>query len=69
MKNVRMNVPHARGPTTTIASDNEIAVWCWTGRPNDYTGYAIGSRGEVLYTQQLGPTYHSAPAPGPAPMN
>ena len=54
--------------TTTLPTDNEIAVWCWTGRPNDYKGYAIGSRGEVLAQQELLEEYRSTPPPGPAPI-
>jgi hypothetical protein len=69
MKHGGLEDPRARGTTTTVAADNEVAVWCWTGKPNDYIGYAIGSRGEVLFTQQLGPTYDSTPSPGPAPIN
>jgi len=54
--------------TTTIPSDREIAVWCWTGRPNDYTGYAIGTRGEVLFTQEILDEHWSTPPAGPAPI-
>jgi len=47
----------------------EDAVWCWTGRPNDWTGYAIGLRSSrVLFTQGLGPEYSSVPGPGPNPI-
>ncbi len=60
---------HGRGTATSRHRDRESAVWCWTGRPNNYTGYAIGARGEVLFTQGLGAEYSSTPPPGPVPMH
>jgi len=61
----RAVAPHA----FATAQGTDRAAWCWTGRPTDYTLFAVGPDGSAVRVEGLGgPTFVSTPPPGPAPI-
>jgi hypothetical protein len=61
----RAVAPHA----FATARGTDRAAWCWTGRPTNYTLFAVGPDGSAVRIEGLGgPTFISTPPPGPAPI-